>query len=160
MGWWVIDAAPKRQKSHIWSLVNPRQIDENRYQREKKVLSWVGLLGNEILGPFWFLEKLNNPVTVNGTRYLAMLQNQLYPIVTERRDSRRIWFLQDGAPPHCTDEVQDWLRQNFGDRIISRRSSIPWPAQSPDLNPLVFWFWGRCQIGESTDYNRDYGKRQ
>ena len=72
-----------------------------------------------------------------------MLQNQLYPIVAESRGSNRIWFLQDGAPTHSTDEVLDWLRQKFGDRIISRRSSIPWPAQSPDLNPLDFW--GRCQ---------------
>ena len=51
--WWVIDAAPIRQNSRIWSVVNPRQIDENRYQGKKKVLSWVGLLGKEILGPFW-----------------------------------------------------------------------------------------------------------
>ena len=67
------------------------------------MLLWVSLLGNEVLGPFWFLDESNNPVTANGTRYLAMLQNQLYPIVAERRDSRRIWFLQDGAPPQCTD---------------------------------------------------------
>ena len=30
----------------------------------------------------------------------------------------------------------------FQSRIISRRSSVPWPAQSPDLNPLDFWLWG------------------
>ena len=33
--WWVIDAARNRQNSRIWSLVNPRQIDENRYQGKK-----------------------------------------------------------------------------------------------------------------------------
>ena len=38
--------------------------------------------------------------------------------------------------------VLSWLGTKFNDRIISRRTPIPWPPQSPDLNPLDFWLWG------------------
>ncbi|GFU79267.1 uncharacterized protein TNCV_2137901 [Trichonephila clavipes] len=30
----------------------------------------------------------------------------------------------------------------FCDRIISRYYPFPWPARSPDLTPMDFWFWG------------------
>ena len=50
--------------------------------------------------------------------------------------------MQDGATCHCTGRVLSWLGTKFNDRIISRRTPIPWPPQSPDLNPLDFWLWG------------------
>jgi hypothetical protein len=28
------------------------------------------------------------------------------------------------------------------DRLISRRTEYAWPAHSPDLRPLDYWFWG------------------
>ena len=50
--------------------------------------------------------------------------------------------MQDGAPCHCTNLVLEWLNEKFADRIISRKSFIHWPACSPDLNPLDYYFWG------------------
>ena len=38
-----------------------------------------------------------------------------------RRDLRRIYFMQDGAPCHCTNLVLEWLNEKFADRIISRK---------------------------------------
>ena len=71
-----------------------------------------------------------------------MLQSKLWPILLTRRDLRRLWFMQDGATCHCTERVLTWLHSKISARIISRRSAIPWPPQSPDLNPLDFWLWG------------------
>jgi hypothetical protein len=34
-----------------------------------------------------------------------------------------------------------YLRPKFGSKIISRRADLNWPARSPDLNVLDFWFW-------------------
>ena len=34
------------------------------------------------------------------------------------------------------------LRGIFGDRLISNKAEIKWPARSPDLNPLDYAFWG------------------
>ena len=37
--------------------------------------------------------------------------------------------------------VLEWLNEKFVDRIISRKSFNHWPACSPDLNPLDYYFW-------------------
>ena len=74
--------------------------------------------------------------------YLELLQNQVLPELCNRRDFRRINFMQDGATVHCTDMVLQWLDHQFPGRVISRRSAIWWPPQSPDLNPVDFWLWG------------------
>ena len=61
---------------------------------------------------------------------------------------RQFFFQQDGATAHCTDMVMEWLKNKFRERIIFRRSgALAWPARSPDLSPLDYWFWSIC-LGE------------
>ena len=55
-------------------------------------------------------------------------------------------FQQDGAPPHTTQMVRDWLASKFGDRVISNKTERPWPTRSPDLSPLNFWYWNACEV--------------
>ena len=119
------------------TLVNPE-----KYQGKKKAMCWVGVLKGTLLGPFWFVDARDNPVTLNQQTYLDMLQSKLWLILLTRRDLRRLWFMQDGATCHCTYRVLTWLHSKIGARIISRRSAIPWPLQRPDLNPLDFWHSG------------------
>ncbi|KZC12728.1 hypothetical protein WN55_05355 [Dufourea novaeangliae] len=57
-----------------------------------------------------------------------------------------MWFMHDGAPPHYTIAVREHLNEYFGDRWIGRGGPVPWPARSPDLNPLHFFFWGHLKI--------------
>ena len=71
-----------------------------------------------------------------------MLRNQERPLVDNRRDIRILWFQQDGATRHTNLPVLQFLHTVFGDSIISRHSRIHWPAQSPDLNRLDYWFRG------------------
>ena len=54
---------------------------------------------------------------------------------------RNYWFQQDGATVHTTIRARAWLESRFGGRVISRLTARPWPAKSPDLSPLDFWFW-------------------
>src|SRR6185437_2986980 len=51
-------------------------------------------------------------------------------------------YQQDGAPPHIYRPVKQALQESFENRIISRHFENAWPARSPDLNPLDYWFWG------------------
>ena len=95
-----------------------------------------------IYGPNWVLDMYGQPITLNSERYMQLLREKVWPQLDSRRDIRRIWWQQDGATSHCTTDVLGMLQEKFGDRIISRRASTPWPAQSPDLNPLDYWFWG------------------
>ena len=58
-----------------------------------------------------------------------------------QKSGKDITFQQDGAPPHWRTEVLDWLSSKFGNNIISYKTARPWPAKSPDLSPLDYWFW-------------------
>ena len=52
------------------------------------------------------------------------------------------WFQQDSAAPHVAKDSLRWLREHFGERLISRSTVHPWSACSPDLTPLDFHLWG------------------
>ena len=52
-------------------------------------------------------------------------------------------FLKDGAPPPYSNQVRAYLREQFSDeRVIASGFPNFWPARSPDLTPLDYWFWG------------------
>jgi len=100
------------------------------------------LLDGHLLGPFIFLENLT------GDGYAELLTHHIIPAVTELfnpEELANIWFQQDGCPAHNTRRVQEILRENFNDRVISNRGPILWPARSPDLSPVDFYFWGAAK---------------
>ena len=55
---------------------------------------------------------------------------------------RRLWWIQDGAPPHRRRIVTERLQQLFGERVVALNHQIEWPPRSPDLTPLDFFLWG------------------
>ncbi|GFV34312.1 uncharacterized protein TNCV_4023271 [Trichonephila clavipes] len=71
-----------------------------------------------------------------------MLKNYVLPELRRRNALNNIVWMQDGAPPHIARSVKRLLDQHFGDHIISRYYPFPWPARSPDLTTMDFWFWG------------------
>ena len=58
---------------------------------------------------------------------------------------KQLWWMQDGAPPHCTNDAKAFLLEKFNGRVISRGTERIWPAHSPDINPLDFHFWSAAQ---------------
>ena len=50
-----------------------------------------------------------------------------------------------------------YLDSQFGDRVISRKSihGRDWPARSPDLNPLDYFFWGFLKAKVYTPWPRN-----
>ena len=100
--WWVLDSSPNSQTDRRWSLVNPREYAECKYQGKKKVMCWMGFLQGAVLGPFWFVDEQQRPITLNQFSYLNMLEHDLWPVLRERRNLRRIWFMQDGATCHMS----------------------------------------------------------
>jgi hypothetical protein len=51
----------------------------------------------------------------------------------------RLWFQQDGAPPHFSMAAREELTFQFDENWIGRRGPIHWPARSPDPD---FFLWG------------------
>lgn len=51
------------------------------------------------------------------------------------------YFQQDGARAHTTNDNISFLREFFGDRIISLNTRTIWPPRSCDLTPCDFFLW-------------------
>ena len=47
--------------------------------------------------------------TMNAKRYLSMLRDEVWPIVSAWDDIEDLIFMQDGAPPHFAIGVREWL---------------------------------------------------
>lgn len=122
-----------RHNAIYWSAANPHRLMPVA-QQGPGVMVWCGILDNTIIGPYFFDEG-----TVNGERYLRMLENYLWPAVSDRQD---IFFQQDGAQPHYALIVRAFLDDKFPDRWVGRRGPVDWPPRSPDLTPPDFWLWG------------------
>ena len=86
-----------------------------------------------IKGSFWFENCIDTTKTVTTERYISILSK--FPEELGRTgggDQGSWWFQQDGASP-CTSKLTlAWLEGHFGDRVISRRTSHPWPPHSLD----------------------------
>ena len=125
--WFVLLQAPNR----YWAPCDPEVEVACKEQGGQKVMAWAGVVQGQVI-IHWFPSN----VSVNGERYLEMLQRVLQPVLGEDD----MWFHQDGAPAHMP--ARAWLEQAFQGRVISRLTPIPWPSKSPDLSCLDYWFWG------------------
>jgi len=67
---------------------------------------------------------------VNGAAYRETLATYAIPTVQaqERQTKKKIFFQEDNAPAHTATVARSFLSQ--------RVKLLPWPAQSPDLNPI------------------------
>lgn len=130
-----------RHNCRYWSEANPNEHREAHTQRPQKRNVWAGILGNEIIGPF-FIEG-----NLDSAKYILLLHNQIVP--TMRVSAARqniawtdVYFQQDGAPAHYARLVREYLDLVFPNRWIGRLGPILWPPRSPDLTPLDFFLWG------------------
>lgn len=130
--------------NHIWSEENPHAVTEARFQQQFSLNVWVGIFRDSLIGPHFL------PKRLDGNAYLNFLQNVLLPDLLEDVPlvlRERMWFMHDGAPPHFCVAVRQFLNERFNNKWIGR-GALPnqaWPARSPDLNPLDFFFWGHLK---------------
>jgi len=128
--------------SHRWAEQNPNGTVVRHHQRQCRINIWAGIIGGTLIGPFEL------PRILNGAEYLHFLINSLPGLLEDvpLQTRQGMYFLQDGAPPHCTQAVREELNRQYPNRWIgSRGAPISWPARSPDLNPLDFYLWGQLK---------------
>lgn len=87
------------------------------------VMVWGCFVKNR-LGPLVVLEG-----NVTGQVYKKLLEDHLVPFIKSLYDEKTYVFQDDNAPVHRANLVLAWKDENL-------ISSLPWPAQSPDLNPI------------------------
>ena len=124
-----------------WSNENPNATYEHGRQDKFKVNLWAGILGDQLIGPYIL------PNNLNGAAYTVFLRDVLPELLQDVPHEVRanMWLQQDGAPPHYARVTRDHLNLVYPNRWIGRLGPIRWPARSPDLNPLDFFFWGRMK---------------
>ncbi len=143
--WFCLHQKPNRQNNRIWSLERPDHVEEVNVQGDIKVMALAIIVDRRVLPITFFEDEDGDPVSVNAQRYLDVIRDQVLPFLPGGRIRDRLYWQQDGATAHTARIVMDFLKEQFGDRIISRRSNHPWPASSPDLSPLDFFFWSVCE---------------
>lgn len=126
------------RNNHFWEVENPHIKRERHFQHEFKINVWCGIIGDHFLGPHEL------PRNLNGNNYLHFLQDDFIDMLDALPLNLRqnMLFMQDGAPPHFSNQVRIYLNTLFHERWIGRGSPFPWPARSPDFNPLDFGIWG------------------
>jgi hypothetical protein len=117
-----------RHNIRIWDHKHPQAIVEHGRESPKLIFG-VGL---HMIGPFLFAER-----TVTSTTYLDMLELFAVPQI----GGNNVIFQQDGAPPHFSNVVREFLDVNFPLRWIGKGGWKQWPPRSPDLTPLDFYLW-------------------
>ena len=137
----VLHPSPNRQNDRVWAPWDPDAEVACRYQGDSKLMVWAALVDDSILKLRW-MDDVTHPKRVTGASYLSMLQTCVWPEVKGRAGRKGWWFQQDGAPAHATDACITFLKEKFHNRVITRRGEHPWPAYSPDLNVLDYYFWG------------------
>ncbi|GFU50151.1 uncharacterized protein TNCV_299991 [Trichonephila clavipes] len=101
-----------KQNCRIWSEANPQVYVETPLHPEKLTV-WCALWAGGIIGPYFFKNDEGHNVTVN-----------------------------DSATCHTARATIDFLKDTFGDRLISRFGPVNWPSRSCDLTPLDYFVWG------------------
>lgn len=123
----------------MWANENPHwHVEANaRSQAGERIMAWAGIIGNDMIGPFFFT---NN---VTGPSYLEMLHANVLPALIDKGyNIADVIFQHDGAPAHNEVTVRGFLDQNFPKWIGRNSGFMLWPARSPDLTPLDYFLWG------------------
>ncbi|XP_076041907.1 histone-lysine N-methyltransferase SETMAR-like [Oratosquilla oratoria] len=128
----------------FWGEEPPEEMSE-KHLKGAKVTAWIAFNPRHgLLGPYWFQDGRGKTVIVNSERYCEII-NKFNTELGQRftvHQKSRMWFQQDGAKPHTAHDSLALLKELFGSRVISFRTTHEWAPHSPDLNPLDFWFWG------------------
>lgn len=129
-----------RNNTRYWAQENPRIVREGAYQERFGFNVWLGVIDTRIVGPIIF----DGPLS--GQRYLQFLQNEIEEFLDGLPlNIGPIIFQQDGAPPHNSRRVVDYLHEKFGANWIGTNGPVRWPARSPDLTPLDFSIWAHLK---------------
>lgn len=120
---------------------NPNKKKEEGSQRRFSVNVWMGIINNNLIGPYFL------PNNLNGENYEVFLRNDVFGLLSEvpLAIRQRMIYQHDGCPAHFRTSVREWLNQHFPNRWIGRGGPIPWPARSPDLTPVDYYVWGHLK---------------
>jgi len=91
-----------RHNCHYWAA-HDSEVTVEKMQNRLKVTVWCGVTATRVIGPYLLRD------TMNAERYLQMLEDYVWPIVSGWENIDELVFMDDGAPPHFALSVRAWL---------------------------------------------------
>lgn len=114
--------------AYYWHDPNkPKVTFPKRQNGGGGIMVW-GCFSSRGTGELFVIE--NN---ANAQDYLFILESNLLPYI-DRHGRDEMIFMQDNAAIHTARVVQEWFAEQ-------QMTTLPWPAKSPDLNPIEN-LWG------------------
>lgn len=111
------DGITNLHNSHKWLDENqhPAIIVKNHQNRFSENI-WIGVVDDHLIGP------IRLPQRLTGELYLNFLREDLPGLINAVPVNVRMnmWFMHDGAPPHSTRNVTDFLNLRFPGHWIDR----------------------------------------
>lgn len=135
------DGVNNTRNSHHWADENPHIRKESHFQQRFSLNVWCGIIHNQLIGPFFFDERLT------GELYTNFLRNELPTLLEDVPLLIRpeMIFQHDGAPAHFSRQARQYLNEAYPNRWIGRGGPHSWPPRSPDLTPLDYYLWGHSK---------------
>lgn len=97
---------------------------QKKIKHPPSVMIWSCITGNGT-GPLYFVEG-----TMNQVQYKKVLETTFLPFLYSLSEEEGSYtFMQDGAPCHTAKSIKTLLQEH-------RIPLLPWPGNSPDLNPI------------------------
>lgn len=115
---WNLDG-PDGMRYRWTDTRRPEVLNMRRHSGGGSVMIWAAFCG----GKKSEIKFLNE--SQDSSKYVATLQSHLQPFM----DQETLIFQQDNAPIHKSALTMDWFQDN-------NIQVLPWPALSPDLNPI------------------------
>ena len=82
-----------------------------------------------------------------GNTYEAFLRKELPGLMEDipLMVRSQIYFQHDGAPPHYTRYVREYLNESLPNRWLGRGGPVAWPPRLQHLTPLDYYLWGHMK---------------
>ena len=106
--------------------VQPERLCSEGNKFWKKVMVSILITWKGVSQPFFIG---GNGIKVNGASYLKHLCDDLIPTVEAMNPNKDFTFVQDSAPSHRANQVQNFLKQKLQSRFVK---NTDWPPKSPD----------------------------
>lgn len=126
---------PNIQNHRTWATDNPHKVYPGTTQYPHTLNVWAGIVGQHVIGP------LVIDGTLNGEKYLEMLQGGISAQLAELNLEGELWYQHDGCPAHNYGPAVQFLHEAFPERVIGTYEPLAWPARSPDFAPPDYFLW-------------------
>ena len=108
------------------------------FQHPWSVNFWCGIVGDHVIGPYFFEDRLTGQV------YANFLQNVLPQLIEDvpLHVRMNMWMQHYVAPPHYALCSRQEMNEIFDEKWIGRGGAVVWPPRSPDLTSPDYFLWG------------------